>query len=165
MASFGGWRSGSGKWPTLSGVGFFRVMVLNLNNKRGDHMRKWLVGAVAAAGVLAVAVPAQAAPSNAPSSTFFPGVLCVSNTTVLVTDFVINGQGNWTPAHTEVGVIKPVSIILTGTDPVTGEELFSEVLIKNNADTRAEFLCTGSNVQLSPTGEPTIISFLALARI
>lgn len=118
-------------------------------------MKRFLVGLAAAVGVLVMAVPAGAAPTNAPSSLTFPFVTCtIGSRSLLHTSFVVNGNGEG-PAFSPtegVFVAKSLTVIVNGQD--TGEGY-----TKPGAD-EATYQCSGTTVT-GPVDEPVVISFVA----
>ena len=128
-------------------------------------MRRLFVGgALALVFSVSAAGPVSADPSNAPSSITFPDVFCVNpQFDIIITDFVVNGQGR-SGAHIAEGIVHPLSlevyeVLDNGVLVLVPEESF----IKNNAD-KADWFCAGQVTLDSPEG-PVTVAFLARATI
>jgi hypothetical protein len=128
-------------------------------------MRRLLVGGVVAvvsvaAGFVGMAGAASAAPSNAPSSLTFVPTVCTSLTggAPIVTMFVVNGSGRG-PGISPVGVFQPLSLAVT----VNGEPDSDTSFVKQQADRKSEYRCSGSATIVTPDG-PATIAFIALGQ-
>ena len=131
-------------------------------------MRKLIGGALAFISVSVTAPAVSAAPSNAPSSVTFPNAICVTPPgDVLITDFVVNGQGR-SGAHTDVGIVHPLllevyQVLDNGILVLLPEESF----VKNNFDNLSPtvgWICAGQVTLDTPDG-PFTLAFLARATI
>jgi hypothetical protein len=120
------------------------------------QVRRFVVAVAAAVGVLALAAPAGADPTNAPSAITFEDTVCVSLTDgpPVVTTFVVNGGGR-AGAHTELGEFQPLALDVT----FNGEPDPDSSFVKNNVG-KSDYICQGEATLDTPDG-PVTIAFTA----
>jgi hypothetical protein len=124
------------------------------------QVRWFVVGAAAAASVVAIAAPAGASPSNAKNSITFVDTVCTNLNPPNITrklDFVVNGNGR-DGAHTAMGIFQPLALEVSVNGVASPEDSF----VKHNVG-KADWGCNGQ-ATLDTPGGPVVIAFTALGQ-